>query len=580
MADFEIKITTPADLAGAKGTEESLKRQISQKKQLNEEYGIEEAHLIALQKARRYYEETLKTPVAPASPDSPAIPNAPAPTGGGNAATDFLRKQFAEKQKLQQEDQKLDEEGAKKSIDLIHGLKGALKGLGREIPGLGFLSGILSSPIALGSTALTVGVGSVVSEVQRLNAELKEFKALGDVFRGSGLAPSLKGLREDLQAARVESAIWHDQLKRVAGAFADVNSRAAEANKLLAVQAAALATVGEAQDSLLKSALAIAKARGLINDDEIAHLNRILALHKQITAAQDSAGAEAHAIAEKHAALTAATGELPKLIADRDALADKQTKDKQRSKAIAEKLAEAEAATTVRLVDGKPVFSPQEQALNDQAAIIQGSGTGKDAKSGRFPELVGTSKAERDAIRERLKAGDKINFETGVKFGAAELDEFEQMQAQFDENRRKLNAKRASIPGLRAELEQTDKRIGIRATDLGEFDARIGARKQQRDTLPGEIASDTAAFAANDERRSRSVGLGRRQFGLEESMAALNQLKDGADEATTARVNSQLLALTKELISIQLSDRRENKTTAAEVAALRKQVSVQRPYSY
>jgi hypothetical protein len=571
--DVLIKITTAADLGGALAASTALEKQIAQAKLLNTEYAEEEARLISLRKAIHDHHAELEA-TATKAPGASVDPLQPAPTGGGGNAVDaVVRKQFAEKKKLRVEDQKLEEEGAKKSLDWIHSLKGALKGLGREIPGLGFLSGILSSPIALGATALTVGIGAAVAEVKRLNAELKEFQALGDVFRSGGLAPSLKGLREDLQAARVESAIWHDQLKRVAGAFADVNSRAAEANKLLAVQAAALATVGEAQDSLLKSALAIAKSRGLINDDEIDHLNRILALHKQITAAQDSAGAEANAIAEKQAALAAATGELPKLIADRDALADKQTKDKQRSTAIAEKLAEAEAATTVKLVKGQLVISPQEQALDDQLAILQGS---KDKKA-RFPALVGTTKTERDAILDEefhLRASGLSG-----KRSNEDVAEFEKMQAEFETNRQKLGAYRKAIPGLRADQEETDKRIGVRATDLGEFDARIGARKQQRDTLPGEIASDTATFAANDAGRSRSVGLGRRQFGLEESMAALNQLKDGADEATTARVNSQLLALTNEVISMMFSERRVNKTTADRVTALQKRVATQRPYS-
>jgi hypothetical protein len=558
--DVLIKITTAADLGGALAASTALEKQIAQAKLLNTEYAEEEARLISLRKAIHDHHAELEA-TATKAPGASVDPLQPAPTGGGGNAVDaVVRKQFAEKKKLRVEDQKLEEEGAKKSLDWIHSLKGALKGLGREIPGLGFLSGILSSPIALGATALTVGIGAAVAEVKRLNAELKEFQALGDVFRSGGLAPSLKGLREDLQAARVESAIWHDQLKRVAGAFADVNSRAAEANKLLAVQAAALATVGEAQDSLLKSALAIAKSRGLINDDEI-------------TAAQDSAGAEANAIAEKQAALAAATGELPKLIADRDALADKQTKDKQRSTAIAEKLAEAEAATTVKLVKGQLVISPQEQALDDQLAILQGS---KDKKA-RFPALVGTTKTERDAILDEefhLRASGLSG-----KRSNEDVAEFEKMQAEFETNRQKLGAYRKAIPGLRADQEETDKRIGVRATDLGEFDARIGARKQQRDTLPGEIASDTATFAANDAGRSRSVGLGRRQFGLEESMAALNQLKDGADEATTARVNSQLLALTNEVISMMFSERRVNKTTADRVTALQKRVATQRPYS-
>ena len=562
--ELQIKITTSAELGGAEKAKSILEQTVSQKKFLNQEHAQEEALLKRVQASiAEYKAEVEKATVAKqqmASVDlDPGLEQRLSNEyGAGNSAAtihaeEVRRRRNAAAAQIASDRQssRANREAAfiaqwsgestkatKAATDQAAAIGKAkdqmvffnkeakegqalLQGLAMSgLPGVGLAATAAFSATTAGAAAAGLAIASIVSEVTEAKQRLEDFLALEPAFARH--ADATRGLTQALRDTRVEYAGFLNDLDRIRSAQDDVRKGHEATAKALKDQARELAGLVEGEDALLKKALELAVARGLLSKATADEIAATLALREaEATSAAESLK-EKEALIAKEQELARVKG----ILADGVEIPALRAKQAEETAALERKIkdqAKAEAAA-----DPEGALRREYDA---QSSLY-------DETVARVPELSDMGTKERVARLAELEAqlanlkrsgqGAGLAGALGQAWVQSQIDAFkvavknDELVGALGEAQRNKAVLPDEIAALKISTQEREKEIAAR-------EAAVKAAEQASKTLPVEFQGMQDSFALSEERRRREL----------DARRAIHQLEFG-QQAQTGPVNVRL----------------------------------------
>jgi chromosome segregation ATPase len=477
MPAFTIKITTPAELSGAKAALELLEKQIGAAKVLGKSLQEIEALEAKAANARRVVSEAEKD-VVPALKDSA--------------------------------------EATSKNVVKTEEWRAAVAALGTEIPNLGVASAALVSGWAAGVAVLALGFNELTRELREQKKELKEFNDLLPAYAKH--ADATRNSLEELRKMRVETAGVADDIRRLGAEelkLAGVRTRASAA---LREQGAAAETARSSLQSLLDVTVKLAEQNGKLPPGK----------GDAIKAVQELRSVEQKAASERLAELQVIDDKQKQLIAARGTLAQSQAELPNFEGDLAAKKAEQTRLTEnldlARKVanpagEVRKAFDTTEQAYQKAAAANpELAGLNGDQRAARVEDLkrqlatISAAPSDGSSGAALAKGGDIARLSKQIKdieaFGALATHR-DTLLKSFDDAQRAV----AELPDRLAEL---DIAIASRIKDITERRTAATTAKTAVEALPGEIGALNGTLQTNQTTRDQQVQAARIKYELQQ----------------------------------------------------------------
>lgn len=391
MPDFQVKITTPVELEGAKALAEQLERQIGRAKALGQAYDELEGKL-----------KTVNSAIE----------------GAGKGAK---------------------EGGLDEAIGGHHGIHAIGHALNDALPGLMQFTRFLTS-------GFTAAIGVAVLAYSYLSEKVEQFqKQVEDLATGPGARGEwAEKMADNVREAAVEEAVFNERLRETAerqNTLAEETERTIEAQKR---QTAAARSVGEAQKELDLARLALREKLGQVSSDEAVRIRLEIddaAFKRQLEAEKAAIQAE---LGARQQELAANDNREPALAAakeqaDAKALAAKNAQDKNEAKLAQEKedleKAKESLAKSEEILskphhwgDKADTFMRQQAEQNEET---QQNTIGSLTTAINQQKSKQTALAEAAAVAKEQSEKAKSDYEEAAKLSAEVLKTVEKLKADL-----------------------------------------------------------------------------------------------------------------------------------------------------
>lgn len=559
MPDYEFKITTPAELSGAKEVLASLEAQIIKAKALG----------VALEKLEQL--EAKRDRVKKGITDFVATPE-------GKQASDELEKAGQGIAGATKEVGFFNKE-AKESQALLAALSTS------GIPGVGLAATAAFSGATAAIAAVGLAVGEFVAQIREANKELEEYLATS--VKLSTAKGIYAGVSDAVRAATSETRAYIHTLEEARKAEISLQQALQDSIKEIDAKSAAQTKLAGLQSSLYSDELEDLKKRGVITEAQAKVYTALIAQQETVNRLRAEGSKEAAKLAEQEAALAKLNQQLDQTqnaiaLANPD-LATAKTELANLNK----KLEEAREVT-------RPGSKPDE-------AFQKANKFFNENLRSRYPDFV-------DLTDEELKKKEATNqaaLDVSLPGALPEVDYEQQRIKQFRDESQTYRNVRATRDEAQTRATELPAKITAQQAVVDDLEQVMGRFRKEADAASASIAELSRSIQsarddlrANTATRNQEAAIGQRRTDIvvqenggipnrprspqtaaefyRRDVESLNggQIARQINEArrATASRDAEFLGFLGEIA-------RSNAGFAREVAALRKQVLNQRPGS-